>query len=202
MSSVPVPDAVGSPLRLAIETARRAEAMGLGRTADVVPFDAAGLQRLARRIERAGIARDAARALANVEEPTPAELAELLTMVIAALEASPAPVYEWKAISAVFDSEQLASLLGVSFSSLRRYQSGARTTPDEVAARLHWLALIVGDLAGTYNEIGIRRWFDRRRTALDGKSPASLLRGAWAPEDPGPQRVRALAQSLVSLAST
>ncbi|MPY90188.1 MAG: hypothetical protein GEU99_19970 [Luteitalea sp.] len=202
MLSDSAPSTAGSPLRLAIETARRAEAMGLGRAADVAPFDAAGLQRLARRVERAGIARDAARTLANVEAPEPAEVAELLTMMIAALEASPAPVYEWKAVSAVFDSEQLASLLGVSLSSLRRYQTSARPTPDDVAARLHWLALIVGDLAGTYNDIGIRRWFDRRRTALSGKPPASLLQGTWAPEDAGPQRVRALAQSLVSLAGT
>src|SRR5438093_13560860 len=27
-----------------------------------------------------------------------------------------------------------------------------------VPSRLHWLALIVGDLAGAYNEIGTRQW--------------------------------------------
>jgi transcriptional regulator with XRE-family HTH domain len=98
--------------------------------------------------------------------------------------------------------EQLASLLGISLSSLRRYESGGRETPDDVAARLHHVALIAGDLAGAYNEVGIRRWFERKRTALGGKAPAALLAGEWNPDDAGPQKVRSLAQSLVSLSGT
>ena len=44
--------------------------------------------------------------------------------------------------------ELLGCLVGVSVSSTRRYLSRARHTPDAVAARLHFIALVVGDLAG------------------------------------------------------
>jgi hypothetical protein len=67
-----------------------------------------------------------------------------------------------------------------------------------VAARLHFLASVVGDLAGAYNDFGIRRWFERPRTALEGRAPAALLSGPWSPDDVEPQRVRELAASLVA----
>jgi hypothetical protein len=41
----------------------------------------------------------------------------------------------------------------------------------------------VGDLAGTYNERGIRRWFERPRHQLSGRAPEEILRAQWAPED-------------------
>lgn len=106
------------------------------------------------------------------------------------------------AVARVLEADQLASLLGISASSLRRYLTGERDTPDEVAARLHHLALIVGDLAGAYNDVGIRRWFERKRTALGGRTPSSLLGGEWNPDDTGPQKVRELARSLVTLSAT
>jgi hypothetical protein len=102
----------------------------------------------------------------------------------------------------VFDPDELAALLQVSVSSLKRYQSGDRATPDTIAARLHFLALLVGDLAGSYNEIGIRRWFHRKRTQLDGRPPAALLKAEWDPDDEGPARVRELARELVSFSAT
>lgn len=99
-------------------------------------------------------------------------------------------------------SDLLARLIGVSAVSIRRYAAGTRPTPDEVAARLHFLALVVGDLAGAYNDIGIRRWFDRMRTLLGNKTPAQLLTRKWRPEDPGPQQVRQLAHALVASPAT
>jgi transcriptional regulator with XRE-family HTH domain len=123
-------------------------------------------------------------------------------MVIAALDASPAPAWEWKGLARVFVPEDLAALLHVSVSSLKRYESGARETSDPVAARLHFLALVVGDLAGSYNEPGIRRWFQRKRTLLDGRAPVALLKHGWDPDDEGPCRVRELARSLVTLSAT
>jgi hypothetical protein len=71
-----------------------------------------------------------------------------------------------------------------------------------VAARLHLLALVVGDLAGSYNALGIRRWFARKRTQLGDQAPAALLEGDWDPDDAGPRRVRDLARSLVTLSAT
>ena len=192
--------------RLLIDASRRAEAMGLiemSPGADAEPQgDLSAFRHLATQAEKAGIATAAAAALHNVETPTPEELASLLTTMIAALEASPAPQFEWGGLGRVFDAEQLASLLNISISSLKRYQAGERATPDAIAARLHFLALLVGDLAGSYNDIGVRRWFQRQRTRLDGRAPADLLTGEWDPDDPGARRLRELARELVALSAT
>lgn len=187
--------------RQACEAARRAEAMGIVEPG-LARAHAGTIRQLAGRIRRAGIATSAADVLANVQTPTHAELSSLLQMVVDALEASPAPEYEWKALGRVFPPEDLADLLHVSVSSLKRYQSGERTTPDSIAARLHFIALVTGDLAGSYNDTGIRRWFQRKRTQLDGRAPAALLKQDWDPEDAGPRRVRDLARSLVTLSAT
>jgi hypothetical protein len=184
------------------EASRRAEAMGL-----VEPHASAGadidtVRRLAGRVGRAGIAAATAAELNNVATPTRAEIATLLETMIAALEASPVPKFEWAGLGRVFAPEDLSALLDVSASSLKRYQSGDRDTPDAIAARLHFLALLVSDLAGSYNEIGIRRWFQRKRTQLDGRAPAAFLKGDWDPDDEGPGRVRQLARELVSFSAT
>ena len=164
--------------------------------------DAAAIRQFANRLRKAGIAASAADLMNNVDAPTDAELAGLLETIVAALEASPVPKYEWRGVSRVFAPEDLADLLTVSLSSLKRYQSGERDTPDDVAARLHFLALLVGDLAGSYNEIGIRRWFHRKRTLLDGRTPAPFLKRDWDPDDDGPSRVRQLARALVAISAT
>ena len=114
----------------------------------------------------------------------------------------PLPAFEWKHLIRVLGVDVLERLLGISAVSIRRYARTIRTTPDDVAGRLHWLALIVGDLAGAYNEIGIRQWFDRKRAQLDGRTPAHLLARGWKPDDPGPQRVRGLAHALVGSPAT
>ena len=197
----PLPQAAG---RLLFEATRRAEAMGLIEpdTSAGGPLDAGAVRHLAAHVRQAGIASGAAAALNNVEPPTGEELASLLRTMIAALDASPVPKFEWSGLARVLDSEQLASLLSVSLSSLNRYQSGERDTPDPIAARLHFLALVIGDLSGSYNDVGIRRWFGRKRTALGGRTPAQMLTGDWDPEDAGPERVRALARELVTMSAT
>jgi hypothetical protein len=187
--------------RLLFEATRRAEAMGIVEpgTARVEP---AVIRLLASRIRGAGIATSAADVLQNVDAPSREDVRALLQMMVDALEASPAPAHEWKGVSRVFPLEDLAALLAISASSLKRYQSGERQTPDDVAARLHFVALVVGDLAGSYNDMGIRRWFQRKRTQLDGRSPAALLKREWDPDDDGPRRVRELARNLVTLSAT
>jgi hypothetical protein len=198
-------ESISNPLadvaRLTLEASRRAEAMGLLESG-AARADAGGIRQLANHVRRAGIAAAAADLLNNVEVPSPAETASLLRTMIAALEASPVPQYEWNGVARVFGADDLAPLLKVSVSSLKRYQSGERDTPDPIAARLHWLALTVGDLAGSYNDIGIRRWFHRKRERLGGRAPLALLRGDWDPDDEGPAQVRQLARELVSLAAT
>ncbi len=176
---------------LAASALSRAEAMGLCPSA-VVRLDSGAMDALEARLAEAGIAR-------LVRRPAgadPAETAGWLRALHEALAGSPVPRTEWPALSRSLGLDLLSRLLGVSPSSARRYSSGARQTPDEIAARLHFLALVAGDLAGAYNEIGVRRWFDRKRSAMGGKTPAEVLTGGWSAEDDGPERVRELAGAL------
>ncbi|HET7461054.1 MAG TPA: hypothetical protein VFJ82_07390 [Longimicrobium sp.] len=151
------------------------------------------------------VARDAGigRALAMPLDSTDEERWEGFVLdLLDALEESPLPSAEWVGLERVLGANLLAELIGVSPSSLRRYAAGTRDTPDDVAARLHFLALVVGDLAGSYNDIGVRRWFGRRRSQLGGQAPADLLQGAWDPQEEGPERVRRLAAALIGAPAT
>ena len=182
----------------------RAEAMGLlEEREEGVNLDAAILGRLAIRLRKAGIG---GALIPMLTSPAAARdstvLERCLDQLSEALEASPVPPTEWKRLLRVLGPDPLARLLGISPASVRRYAGTVRDTPDDVAARLHWLALIVGDLGGGYNEIGIRQWFDRRRTQLGGRTPAQRLTGDWKPDDAGPQQVRALASALNSSPAT
>jgi hypothetical protein len=174
----------------------RADAMGLLEERDrALTLDATIFGRLAARLRKAAIGGAIIPTLTAVTKE-PALFERCLDQLNEALEASPAPSTEWSRLLRVLDREMLARLLEISPASVRRYAATARETPDEVAARLHWLALIVGDLSGAYNEMGIRQWFERKRTQLGGRSPAQLLTGHWKPDDAGPQQVRALAAAL------
>ena len=113
-----------------------------------------------------------------------------------ALEASDAPAAEWPALREVFGDEMLADLLEVSTSSLERYAAGERATPALAVARLRWLAMVVADLAGAYNDFGIRRWFERPRAQLGGLSPRALLAQRWQVDGEAAQRVSRLASEI------
>src|SRR5919201_1549549 len=121
--------------RLLFEAVRRAEAMGLIEPGAVTRGDADAVRHLAARVRRAGIAASAADHLNNVAAPTPEEVTGVLEMMIAALEASPVPKFEWGGLARVFPADELGALLNVSASSLKRYQSEERATPEAVAAR-------------------------------------------------------------------
>jgi len=198
---------IGDPLarpdiaRKAAVTAVRASAMGLIARDDVQDKqDLASLRRVLAQIGKAGIGTAMVKEAAVAYEPD--RLGVLLDELGDALAHSPVPDREWPELERVLEAQALARLLGISPSSLRRYSSGARETPDDVAARLHFLALVVGDLAGSYNEVGIRRWFERPRTQLGGEAPADRLTGNWDPDDEGPAPVRALAAALLSSSAT
>ncbi len=168
-----------------------------------VTLDATTFGRLAERLGRAGIGGALVPILTNQMLAGESKLLEhYLDQLADALEASPVPAFEWKQLIRVLGLDMLGRLLGISAASIRRYATTMRSTPDDVAGRLHWLALIVGDLAGAYNEIGIRQWFDRKRAQLDGRTPARLLAREWKPDDPGPQRVRSLAHALIGSPAT
>jgi hypothetical protein len=68
--------------------------------------------------------------------------------------------------------------------------------------QIAFLSLIVGDLSGAYNEIGIRQWFERKRAQLGGRTPLDWLKTRWKPTQPGPRRVQDLARALVASPAT
>jgi hypothetical protein len=185
--------------RVAVTTLGRAEAMGLlPKDEEIDRLDFSVLQRVVKEISRAGIGRGFSADLAHPHSRDPKRLSAILQKLNDALDESPVPKREWPGLVNILDVDLLARLIGISPSSLRRYHSGSRLTPDDVAARLHFLAMVVGDLAGAYNDIGIRRWFERKRTLLGNRSPAEVLVNGWSPDDPGPTQVRQLAHVLVS----
>lgn len=189
--------------RAAVSALKLAEAMGLLPEHEVVArLDRETMSRLLDRVARAGIGRWLHAELKSPSRQDSASLEKLFEHLGAALEESPAPAYEWPRLVEMLGIDQLARLLQVSPSSVRRYKESARTTPDDIAARLHFLALVVGDLAGAYNDIGIRRWFERRRALLGDRAPVDLLARDWSPTDPGPARVRELARSLLASPAT
>jgi hypothetical protein len=149
-----------------------------------------------------GVARRALVEAESLDERDAGAWIEVLAHANEALADSPIPERTWPVLAEVLGIDLLARLVGIARASARRYLGGERATPDAVAARLHWIALVVADLAGSYNEFGIRRWFVRARSQLDGSSPAGVLAGQWAPDDPGPRTVRALASRLVDATAT
>lgn len=185
----------------AIGALSRADAMGL-LPQQITCLNDLAMEGLEKVMLEAGIGQTFLSGLHRVQFSDPAQLTALLERINEALEESPAPAYEWRTLHKALELDLLAELLGISQSSVRRYLSGSRPTPDTVAARLHFLAFIVGDLSGAYNDIGVRRWFARPRKRLDGHSPAPFLAGRWLPDDEGPLRVRELARSLVSSVAT
>jgi hypothetical protein len=140
--------------------------------------------------------------LGNDAANTGAAFERTLDRLNLALEEPPVPEFEWNRLTEVLGSDLLSRLLGASASSVRRYKAASRTTPDDVAARLHFLSLIVGDLSGAYNEIGIRQWFERKRVQLDGRTPLDWLEAGWKLDEPRPQRVRELARAPVASPAT
>src|SRR5262245_20512592 len=182
----------------------RASAMGVLAGAAVTQLDAQALQRVLSALHKQGLIGAAPVALAPLLKKGPAQLdtataermADSLERLVGVLEDSPAPATEWTAMRAVFGDEPLSQLLGVAPASLRRYASAERATPQATAERLHWLAMVVSDLAGSYNDFGMRRWFERPRSQLGGKSPRAMLGSQWKPDDKAAQQVRALAAAL------
>ncbi|WP_419946119.1 hypothetical protein [Candidatus Poriferisodalis sp.] len=185
----------------AVAALSRAESMGLLR-GQVTCLDYSALEQLRSGLAEAGIGQGFLAELAQPHACEPDRLSTLMARIAEALEQSPAPGHEWPAVVRVLGIDLLVRLLGISPSSARRYLCGDRTTPDEVAVRLHFLALVVGDLAGAYNDIGIRRWFDRPRARLGGATPAEALGEEWFPEDPAARSVRDLASSIMSSPAT
>jgi hypothetical protein len=187
----------------ALTAIARAEAMGLLPDDESIDrLDASAMRRVGRHIAASGIGQAIVIELEGERARRAAGLERILRNLTAALEESPLPEREWPKLRAILGLPLLASLVGVAEPSVRRYLAGDRATPDDVAARLHFLALVVGDLAGTYSEIGIRRWFERKRTQLGDRTPREILKRGFRPEDGAPLAVARLARSLGGAGAT
>ena len=191
------PDAV----RWAYGLLGRAQTMGFcpEGAMEYTRLDPALLDELAGCLQRAGVAGEpASRLRADIAHERGARVsADDLRAVVQALDASPMPEGEWRPARELLGDDLLARLVGgVSQSSLRRYAGGQRETPDDVAWRLHVVARILAALLGSYNAYGVRRWFERRRTALDGLAPVQVLETARDEDDARLLATIALAEDL------
>jgi hypothetical protein len=173
--------------RAAVVAIRLADLMGLVAHKPGTPIDGDRLAGLAAAARQAGIAEG----IGVSSRINPHRLLE-------ALESSPLPEREIHRLAALLGYARLAELAVVSEPSLRRYAAGERRVPDRVAQRLHFLALLIAILRGSFNEFGIRRWFERQRGELGGRSPANMLRGDWSPGEPGPEAAMHLAVELLA----
>lgn len=108
----------------------------------------------------------------------------------------------WSGLRVDLGDELLAQLLRVPSNRLAGYAREA--APRDVEARAAHLATILQHLSGTYTAWGIRRWFDRSRAQLDGRSPLQVLvdAGDWTPDSQAGSDVAALAWALVGMPAT
>ena len=175
--------------------------------APITDFGGATVRQLVQALQQHGIGAAAGLALAPVTRPC-AQAAALpdaashqhlqatLQRLHEALEASATPAVEWSARRRVFGDEVLNTPLGLARSAMRRYAGADPATPDPVADRRHRLALVVAGQAGAGNHHGIRRWFERPRAQLQGRSPRQALGDAWSPDDAAAHQLGRLAAAL------
>ena len=183
----------------------RADAMGL-LSRDVTRLDAVAIRDVMDGMRDAGIGRATLARSCRFSDAESEEISVLLSQIKEineTLRKSPAPAHESKALRKVLGIGLLARLTGMS-KDVARFYPGARRERrgDPVVERLHCLALLVSELAGSCTAAGVRRWFDRPRKALAGETPAQTLGHEWRPDDEGPARVRELADSLSASPAT
>ena len=186
----------------AIGALTRADAMGL-LLRPVTCLDDSAIQGLETGLAEAGIGRSFLAELHRMPCSDAARLSTLLEKINEALDQSPAPAHEWRTLQGVLGVELLTRLLGISQSSARRYISGNRSTPDTIAARLHFLAFVV---SGTLAAHTMTSGSGAGSTGLANGSTATRPRRHSATsgrrEDDSPRRVRDLAQALTSSPAT
>jgi hypothetical protein len=196
----------GAAATLALALIGRAQTMGFlpEREDHRVELNRELLNDVAQLLRQHGVAVIATGSLQRATRLEPLDDTDLVAALRATLEAvdaSPRPEGEWGPARDLVGDDLLARLLKVSNSSLRRYAGGDRRTPDDVAWRLHVVARLLASLVGSYNEYGIRRWFERSRRALDGATPADVLEQAPSEDDERLQHVLGLADELTGAAA-
>jgi hypothetical protein len=178
--------------RAGVLATRLAELMGIFHRPPATRIDRALVGSVIAAAAQVGLAEQVA---ARPDAAEPGE--RTILAFLDALRNSPRPESEIANLAAIFGYPRLGPLLVVSEPSLRRYAAGTRTVPDAVAERVHFLAQLVAVLRGSFNEFGIRRWFERPHPALDGRTPVSLMSG-FNPSAAGPQATLAAALQLLA----
>ena len=110
----------------AIGALTRADAMGL-LSRPITCLDDSAIQRLETGMAEAGIGQNFLAELHRLPCSDAAGLFSLLEKINEALDQSPAPAHEWRALQEVLGLDLLIRLLGISQSSARRYLSGSRS---------------------------------------------------------------------------
>lgn len=129
----------------------------------------------------------------------PSELPGYLDGLESIVENNPATT-ELRSVNMWLGPDLSSDLVGVSTSSLTRYLGHIRPVPDGVAWRAHQACLLIGDLAGSYNEVGMRRWMVRECRELRGMTPIETVNEAENPIE-ALERLRRLTVSLTSSVS-
>lgn len=180
---------------------RRADAMGLVDD-PIRELSPEVLRKLARKLSQLGLASDAAARLMAAKSASASEFSRYLDAALAALDESPVPEAELTKLHSILGPELLVEMLEISAASLQRYQSGDRQVPDIVAERAHFLTSVISALEGTYNEFGVRRWFERPRSVFNGRTARQLLGQGWTPSNESARRVLGAAEALQDLGAT
>ena len=178
---------------------RRADSMGL-LDEPIQELSADVVRRVAQRLSKRGLASDLAARLTAV--PSRDELLRYLNAALIALDESPVPTAELAKLSSILGHELVVGMLDISLASLQRYQNGDREAPDAIAEKAHFLTSVIAALEGTYNEFGVRRWFERPRSVFNSRTARQLLSRRWTPSDESARRVLAAAESLQELGAT
>jgi hypothetical protein len=178
---------------------RRADAMGL-LDEPIRELSSDVVRCVARILSKRGLASDLAARLTAA--PSRDEFARYLDAALLALDESPVPTAELAKLASTLGHELLIALLNISAASLQRYQSGDRDAPDAIAERAHFLTSVIAALEGTYNDFGVRRWFERPRSVFKGRTARQMLSRRWTPSDAPARSVLTAAESLQDLGAT
>lgn len=104
------------------------------------------------------------------------------------------------ALKRIFSTREIATMLGCSRWSLRRYEKGLQMPRGAVFEHLTYLTELLIILERREPEAeNIRKWFTYSSSFLDYQSPLEVLGRPWKPTDRYPLSIRELAERPVPM---
>ncbi len=168
---------------------------------DTLNLDVADFTRVLQRLNSVGLRTEIP--FEVIFEFSPEKIEDELMRLRAAVENTPLPYQDLTALLKIFDLSELGVLLEVETPELKKVLEKATVSLSKDAQmRAHFLAMIVADLSGSYTNFGIKKWFSRKRSKLQDRSPFELLERNWKPDDERVLQIRKLAESLVGMGAT